>query len=128
MAKIQHGTIYEAIGGAEPINKLVKAFYKRVGEHPKLIPIFPDDLTETARKQELFLTQFFGGPQLYNEERGHPMLRRRHLPFPITPERRDAWLACMSEALIEAEIEEPYRTAIFEKLTMTANHMMNTSE
>ena len=93
-----------------------------------MIPIFPEDLTETARKQRLFLTQFFGGPQLYNEDRGHPMLRRRHLPFVITTERRNAWLDCMEEALIEAKIEEPYRTAIFKKLTMTANHMMNTPE
>jgi hemoglobin len=91
-------------------------------------PGFPDDLTETARKQTLFLTQFFGGPPLFTEERGPAMMRRRHLPFPITPNRRDAWLACMEEALEEAEIEEPYRSAMFEKLTMTANHMMNTPE
>ncbi|WP_068676490.1 globin [Oceanobacillus sp. Castelsardo] len=124
--EIKHGTIYEAIGGFDTIDKLVTAFYKRVGKHPDLIPIFPEDLTETARKQRLFLTQFFGGPRLYEEERGHPMMRRRHLPFPITPTRRDAWLNCMKEALDEAEIEEPYRTVIFEKLTLTANHMMNT--
>jgi hemoglobin len=126
--KTTPGTIYEAIGGAETINRLVTAFYKRVGKHPKLIPIFPEDLTDTARKQRLFLTQFFGGPKLFSEERGHPMMRRRHLPFEITPTRRDAWLECMKEALVEARIEEPMRTAIFEKLTMTANHMMNTPE
>lgn len=122
------GTIYEAIGGREAVFKLVDAFYARVGSHPDLIPIFPDDLTETARKQKQFLTQFFGGPALYTEEHGHPMLRARHLPFPITPTRRDAWLECMAAALEEANIEEPYHTAIFERLTMTANHMMNTPE
>ena len=128
MEQIVHGTIYEAIGGFDTIDKLVNAFYKRVGKHPKLIPIFPEDLTETARKQSLFLTQFFGGPRNYEAERGHPMMRRRHLPFEITPSRRDAWLDCMAEALDEIEIEEPYRTAIFEKLTLTANHMMNSPE
>lgn len=122
------GTMFEAIGGFDTIDRLVNAFYKRVGARPELIEIFPDDLTETARKQRLFLTQFFGGPMIYSEERGNPMMRRRHLPFEITPTRRNAWLECMSEALDEAEIEEPYRTAIFEKLTMTANHMMNTPE
>lgn len=121
-------TIFEAIGGFETIDKLVTAFYKRVGNHPKLTPIFPEDLTETAQKQRWFLTQFFGGPPLYLENRGQPMMRRRHLPFEITPSRRDAWLECMEAALIEVNIEEPYRTAIFEKLTMTANHMMNTLE
>jgi hemoglobin len=125
---VNHRSIFEAIGGFETIERLVQAFYKRVGSHPKLIPIFPEDLSETARKQSLFLTQFFGGPPLYTEERGHPMMRRRHLPFEITPSRRDAWLECMEAALEEAQIEEPYRTAIFERLTMTANHMMNTPE
>ncbi|WP_163972043.1 globin domain-containing protein [Oceanobacillus halotolerans] len=124
----RYGTIYEAIGGFDTIDQLVTAFYRRVGQHEKLIPIFPDDLTETARKQRLFLTQFFGGPKLYTEDRGHPMLRRRHMPFTITPERRDAWLDCMDKALDEVGIEEPYRTAMFEKLTMTAHHMMNTPE
>ncbi|WP_337017354.1 globin [Oceanobacillus massiliensis] len=128
MEQISNRTIYEAIGGFETIQNLVNAFYNRVENHPALTPIFPEDLTETARKQSLFLTQFFGGPRLYEEERGHPMLRRRHLPFEITPSRRDAWLSCMAEALSEAEIDEPYRTAIFEKLTLTANHMMNTPE
>ena len=122
------GTIFEAIGGFDPIDRLVIALYKRVGKHPELIPIFPEDLTETIRKQQLFLTQFFGGPNLYTEDRGHPMLRRRHLPFEITPERKDAWLECMEGALHESNIAEPYRTAIFERLTMTAGHMVNTTE
>ncbi|WP_277673473.1 globin [Piscibacillus halophilus] len=124
----QQGNIYEAIGGAEAVDRLVEAFYKRVGQHPDLTPIFPDDLTETARKQKQFLTQFFGGPPLYIQEHGHPMLRARHMPFPITPTRRDAWLECMAGALEEAEIEEPYKTSIYERLTMTANHMMNREE
>ncbi|RKQ32633.1 globin [Oceanobacillus halophilus] len=128
MKEIKHRNIYDAIGGSDAIDRIVTLFYERVGRHPDLIPIFPDDLTETARKQRLFLTQFFGGPRLYEEDRGHPMLRRRHLPFPITPTRRDAWLHCMEEALLEANIQEPYHTVIIEKLTMTANHMMNTPD
>lgn len=128
MAQTHYGNIFDAIGGSDAVERLVSAFYKRVGNHPALIPIFPDDLTETSWKQRLFLTQFLGGPKLYSEERGHPMLRRRHLPFIINPERKEAWLACMEEALLESHIEEPYRTAIFDKLTMTANHMMNTAE
>lgn len=128
MTQIEHGTIYEAIGGANAIERIVSAFYKRVAKHPDLIPIFPDDLTEVSYKQRLFLTQFFGGPKLYSEKYGPPMMRRRHLPFPITPTRRDAWLACMEKALEEAAIDEPYRTVMFEKLTLTANHMMNTPE
>ncbi|MBO1002970.1 globin domain-containing protein [Pseudogracilibacillus auburnensis] len=120
------GTIYEAIGGQEAVDKIIDSLYKHIGKHPKLIPIFPDDLEESARKQRLFLTQFFGGPNLYFQDRGHPMLKRRHMEFEITPDRKDAWLECMNKALEEANIEEPYRSAIFERLTMTAVHMINT--
>ncbi|MRH43395.1 globin [Aquibacillus halophilus] len=122
------GTIYEAIGGQTKIEELVTAFYNRVAVHPELIPIFPNDLTETARKQTQFLTQFFGGPPLYMEEHGHPMLRKRHFDFPITPTRKNAWLECMDKALEEVGIKEPYRTVIFERLTITAQHMMNTPD
>ncbi|MFC4386865.1 globin [Gracilibacillus marinus] len=122
------GSIYEAIGGQEKINQLVEAFYSRVSKHPDLIPIFPNDFTEVARKQKQFLTQFFGGPPLYIQEHGHPMMRKRHLRFPITPTRRDAWLSCMEGALDEAMIEEPIRSVMFERLALTANHMMNTPD
>lgn len=55
-------TLYEYIGGAPTVRKLVDSFYAKVAVHPDLKPIFPDDLTETANKQYQFLTQFFGGP------------------------------------------------------------------
>ncbi|RDW18277.1 globin [Oceanobacillus arenosus] len=128
MTTANDGTIYEAIGGYDAVDQLNTAFYERVAQHSDLTPIFPEDLTETARIQLLFFVQFFGGPRLYEEERGHPMLRRRHLPFEITPTRRNAWLECLEGALHDVEIAETYRTAILERITLTANHMMNTSE
>lgn len=122
---VKPGTIYEAIGGQSSVDQIVHSLYKHVAKHEALIPIFPADLTETIHKQRLFLTQFFGGPSLYLEERGHPMLKRRHMPFEITFERRNAWLECMDKALEEAKIEEPYRSAIFDRLSLTATHMIN---
>lgn len=121
-------SLYEAIGGAQTIDKIIPIMYKYIEQDPDLIPIFPGDFKESARKQQLFFTQFLGGPPIYTEERGHPMLRRRHLPFEITPTRRDAWLSCLSKALEEAEVIEPYRTIIFKRLSMTAEHMMNSPE
>jgi len=120
-------TAYDLIG-EEKLNQLVNRFYNLVSEHPDLIAIFPTDLTETARKQKQFLTQFFGGPSLYTEEHGHPMLRKRHMPFQITPLRGEAWLSCMAQALVDTNIEEPLRTAIFERLSYTARHMINSED
>lgn len=121
-------TVYEMIGGGDTIRKLVDAFYKRVGQHPDLIPIFPDDLTETADKQYLFLTQFFGGPTLYSDQYGHPMLRARHMPFEVTPTRAKAWLGCMSEALDEIGLQGFVRDFMYDRLIQTAHHMVNTRD
>lgn len=124
----QWKTPYESIGGEETIAKLVEAFYNRVAKHPDLKPIFPDDLTETARKQKQFLTQYLGGPPLYTEEHGHPMLRARHLPFEITPTRAKAWLACMREAMDEVGLSGQVRDEFYQRLVLTAQHMINTPE
>lgn len=121
-------SIYEMIGGAEAIRKLVDSFYSKVAQQPQLKPIFPDDLTETADKQYLFLTQFFGGPTLYSDKYGHPMLRARHMPFEVTPTRAKAWLSCMHAALHEIEMDSSVRDYVMERLTQTAFHMVNTAE
>lgn len=121
-------TPYELIGGEETVAKLVNAFYDRVAKHPELAPIFPEDFTEVRKKQFAFLSQFFGGPPLFSEQYGSPMLRRRHLPHPITPSRVKAWLECMAEALDEAGIQGEVREFIWARLSITAHHMANTNE
>src|SRR5690606_21080282 len=124
----QPKSLYERIGGAETIARLVAAFYPRVQAHPLLAPLFPEDITPVMEKQRLFLTQFLGGPPLYSEKHGHPRLRARHLPFPITPSRAQAWLSCMEEALDEVGITGPEREEMWGRLVITAHHMINTKE
>jgi len=120
-------TPFEVIG-EKRLHQLVDTFYDKVHKHPKLKPIFPDDLSETARKQKQFLTQYLGGPPVYTEEHGHPMLRARHLPFEITPSRAEAWLECMSEAMDEVGLDGEIRTFFYQRLVLTAQHMINTPE
>lgn len=115
---------YEEIG-AEKLSKLIDIFYSKVAVHPDLYPIFPDDLTETARKQKQFQTQFLGGPNLFSEEHGHPMMKARHMPFPITPIRAKAWLACMYEAMNDIGLDGKLREIYYKRLEMTAMHMVN---
>jgi hemoglobin len=121
-------TPYVMMGGAEVLAKLVDAFYNRVAVDPHLSPIFPNDLTETKEKQYKFLTQFFGGPTLYSNEYGHPMLRARHMPFTITPKRAEAWLACMKAAMDDIKLSGSIRDFMLQRLTHTAYHMVNTRE
>lgn len=124
MAKFK--TIYETIGGQSVIDEIVDSLYAHIGVNKLLLPIFPEDLEESARKQRLFLTQFFGGPALYSEERGRPMLPARHEPFEITPARRDAWLECMHQALKEVGVEEPLFSEIIGRLMIPAHRLVNT--
>ncbi|MEW6422870.1 MAG: globin [Deinococcota bacterium] len=122
------GSLYSRIG-PEALASLVRHFYARVAADPELAPIFPTDLTLTAEKQLAFLTGFLGGPPLYHQRFGPPRLRARHLPFPVTPTRARAWLACMNAALRETpEIAEADARELYAALSRVAVHMVNTPE
>ena len=56
------------------------------------------------------------------------MMRARHMPFPITPTRAQAWLECMSEAMDEVGLDGPLRDTYYKRLVLTANHMINATE
>lgn len=115
---------YEELG-SEKLSQLMHAFYANVAEHPKLKAIFPEDLTETIRKQIQFQTQFLGGPDLFSQEHGHPMMRARHMHFKITPDRAQAWLECMAEAMDTVEMDPKFRHVYYQRLVQTAHHMVN---
>lgn len=121
-------SLYEQLGGAEAIRSLVDAFYPKVQVNPLLGPLFPEDIRPVMEKQYMFLTQFLGGPMLYSDAHGHPMMRARHLPFPITPERAEAWLSCMREALEDIEVEAPLREIVLQRLSGPAFHFVNTAQ
>src|SRR5699024_7236147 len=118
-------TIFELIGGQAAVERITTSLYTHIGQNKQLLEIFPEDLNESARKQRLFLTQFFGGPALYAEERGAPMLRRRHLSFDITSERARQQHDLMEHALDKTKIQEPNLTQIFDRLTQVRTHMIN---
>ncbi|GAB6988013.1 hypothetical protein JCM16418A_00630 [Paenibacillus pini] len=119
-------TIYENLGGEEAVRALVSVFYPKVQKDPIIGPLFPEDIYPVMEKQFMFLTQFFGGPGLYTQQVGPPMMRARHLPFPITDVHADAWLRCMGEALTEIGVEETLRTFTLNRLSGPAHHFVNT--
>lgn len=121
-------TMYERIGGAETVNRLVEAFYPRVYADPDLKPLFPQGVEEIMRKQRMFLTQFLGGPPLYSLEFGPPAMRQRHLPFEVTPRRAKAWLKCMREAMDEIGLEGLEREIFYARLEQVAQIMVNSPD
>ncbi|NHN33492.1 globin domain-containing protein [Paenibacillus agricola] len=120
-------TFFEAIGGTETIRRIVEAFYPLVQAHPLLGPIFPENIDPVMAKQILFLTQFFGGPTLYTDKYGHPMMRARHMPFEITPERAEAWLSCMKQAVESTDLAPELQDFMLERLKGPAHHFVNTN-
>lgn len=94
--------MYDRVGGHEFFDGLTRRFYDAVATDPVLRPLYPDDAPglEAARVHlRDFLIQYWGGPSTYNDTRGAPRLRQRHVPFAIGPAEHDAWLTHMTDAV-----------------------------
>src|SRR5512139_191810 len=121
-------TFFEAIGGEPTFRRLVDEFYAGVAEDPVLRPLYPEeDLGPAAERLTLFLMQYWGGPNTYSSQRGHPRLRLRHAPFRVGPEERDAWLRHMRLAVDALGLPAPYDTTLWEYLERAAYFMVNTT-
>lgn len=95
---------YRQIGGEAAVRRLVERFYQLMTELPQaraIRDLHPADLSQSKERLFMFLSGWLGGPPLYAERFGPPRLRRSHLDFPIDTNARDAWMACMSQALTE---------------------------
>jgi hemoglobin len=120
-------SFYAAVGGEPTFRRLVGDFYAGVRRDPVLLPLYPpDELDEAQERLTLFLIQYWGGPQTYGEQRGHPRLRMRHAPFAIGPAERDAWLARMKEAVDGLGLAPEYAEPLWEYLNGAAFAMQNT--
>ena len=128
MAEIETHTVYELAGGREAFFRLVDDFYDRVAADPFLRPLFPADFGEPKERLTLFLIQYFGGPPAYSEQRGHPRLRMRHLPFRIGQRERDAWLGHMLEALEASDIPSEAKRPMRKYFEDGSAFMMNATE
>jgi hemoglobin len=119
-------TLYEQVGGSDTFFRLVDTFYELVRLDERLKVMFPEDLDGPKERLALFLIQYFGGPSTYSEQRGHPRLRMRHVPFAIGIDERDRWVRHMLRAIDLVGIAEPMRSQIEEYIVNTATFMINT--
>lgn len=121
-------TLFEQLGGEAGVTALSDRFYDAMDARSDAATIramHPPDLTESRRRFALFLRMWTGGPDTYTQERGHPRLRRRHLPFAVDDAAARAWLACMAEALEDQVEDEALRSSLFASFTRVAAHMVN---
>jgi hemoglobin len=122
-------TRYEQFGGEETFAKLAKMFYQGVSQDPILKPMYPEeDLGPAERRLKLFLEQYWGGPDTYQQERGHPRLRMRHSQFKINPAAKNAWLGHMRAAVNQLELSPLDDAELWDYLERAAHAMLNTFE
>jgi hemoglobin len=92
--------IYEKMG-EENIFAMLEDFYREL-ERSSLRSMFPRDMVAASRKSGAFFVGLLGGPPLYHQRHGNPMMRARHVPFPIDEAARQEWLACFDRVLAHA--------------------------
>jgi hemoglobin len=124
-------SLYHRVGGMPFFRRLVDAFYDGVETDDILLPLYPEapDLTGARHRLTLFLAQYWGGPDTYQDERGHPRLRMRHLPFHVGPLERDRWLLHMAGAVEHACDDPAIDPSVAEELMAyfvpVAEHLRN---
>lgn len=122
-------SFYDAVGGHATFDKIVHRFYQLVRDDELLYPLYPeDDLAGAEDRLRMFLEQYWGGPRTYSDQRGHPRLRMRHVPYKIGFLERDAWLRCMQIAVAEVDsttLDDAHRKALLDYFTMAADTLVN---
>ena len=124
-------THYEQLGGEAVVHRLVQQFYDLMDAEPEYYGIrklHPQDLSGSRQKLFMFLSGWMGGPPLYAEAYGAPLLRARHLPFPIGDAERDQWMSCMLRAMQAVGIEAGLQQELAQAFFKTAHHLRNKAQ
>lgn len=123
------GSFYVAVGGRPTFERLVRRFYLGVANDPPLLALYPEeDLEPAIQRLTGFLEQYWGGPTAYSDNRGHPRLRMRHMPFKVNPDQRDRWLRHMRDAVDDLALPPLYEAELWGYLERAAHAMVNTFE
>ena len=120
--------------GENGCRQLVGAFYTQVRGDDLLGPMYRRALEERGEEMSSaegrlrdFLAFRLGGSQKYIEERGHPRLRARHLPFPIDQAGAARWLTLMDRAIetLNPALSPESRVQLRAYFAQTAAFMVN---
>jgi len=120
--------VWTAVGGDAPFFALVDAFYERVEQNPTLRALYPEDLGPGKQHLAWFLIQRFGGPEHFNQRRGAPRLRMRHVHFKIDLAMRNAWMDSMLQAVDAIDVFVPHRALMIDYFEHAATFLINHEE
>ncbi len=115
--------------GEQGLSDLVAAFYRRMKDDTLVGKMYPaDDWEGSEERLRDFLIYRFGGSQKYIEERGHPRLRMRHMPFRVDSAASNRWMEIMRAAMDDVKVPSPSRETLDDFFEQTANFMRNTPD
>ena len=122
-------SFYDEIGGQATIAAIVARYYEGVATDEVLRPMYPEhDLAAAERRLRMFLTQYWGGPTAYSEERGHPRLRMRHAAYAVTPDAGQRWLLHFKAGLDSVELTPEQYEQFWDYVTHAATFMLNATD
>mgnify|MGYP003556047368 FL=1 len=127
MTNADEQSFYDAIGGRATIELIVDVFYQGVATDDILRDMYPEeDLGPAAERLSTFLSQYWGGPTTYSQNRGHPRLRMRHAPFVVNEESKERWLLHFRAGLDAAKLEPELDAQFWAYVLHAATFMLNT--
>jgi hemoglobin len=119
---------YVLVGGKKGLLALVNSFYDIMESSPEAKQtrdLHPEDMSEARKRLYMFLSGWFGGPNLYWKAYGHPRMRARHMKFAIGPVERDQWIWCMQKAVDSRPFHPEFKAYIMKSFIDFAHHMQN---
>ncbi|WP_417220949.1 globin [Arthrobacter sp.] len=123
------GTFYAEVGGSKTFQRLTELFYEGVANDAEFRTIYPEeDLKPATIRLQLFLEQYWGGPNTYSLNRGHPRLRMRHIPYVVDGSARDTWLRHMRHALDQLALPPLQDATLWDYFDRAARSLQNATD
>ena len=120
---------FRAAGGEEGIKRLVDDFYSLMAEDPgarRIFDMHPKGPVHSAERLTAFLCGWLGGPHRYAERYGHGLrLPMAHAHLPIRADDKEAWLACMREAIARQPYEPAFAQYLLRALSVPAERIVS---
>ena len=120
--------LYDRVGGRETFARIMRAFFVGVRDDDLLAPMYAHDYDGSEQRLLLFFEQYWGGPTTYSRTRGAPMLRMRHMPYKVTPQAKDRWLALMHTAISTVEVEYEDEFLLRDYIERAAEYLINADD
>jgi hemoglobin len=108
-------SLYEWLGGSEPLSALIARFYEKVPSDPILEPLFRNMGPAHFEHVAKFIAEVLGGPAEYSSQLGgHAAMIRHHLGKGITEEQRQHWVRLLLETADEMKLpsDPEFRSAL----------------